>query len=61
MTLQEMYFVFRNGDCVYQALSLDGALHFIRRKLSGPKHKENKRHRWTYQRGLGPFRTRRFA
>jgi len=58
MTLQDMWFVFRNGECVYQALGKPEVITFIRRKLSGRKHKENKRHRWTYQRGIGPFRGR---
>lgn len=58
MTLQDMWFVFRNGDCVFQTPDMDGALTYIKRKLSGKKHKENKRHRWTYQRGIGPFRGR---
>lgn len=58
MTLQEMWFVFRNGECVHQFLGHSETLHYIRRKLSGPKHAENKRHKWTYQRGIGPFRHR---
>ena len=51
MTVDEMWFVFMDGQCVRQFLGHTETLKYIRRKLSGKRQADNKQHRWTYQRG----------
>lgn len=52
MKLSERYFLFRDGRIHHQFLGQQEMMRYIRRKLSGPKHAANKKHRWTWQRGL---------
>lgn len=50
----KMWFVYRDGEFVYQCWGKDQALKFIRRRLSGKRWKESREYAWTYDYAVHP-------